>query len=53
MAFSSRTVFYSVTANGSEYSFNELVNGMSSYADGNIYYVYKIDAYGVPAVSFH
>ncbi len=52
MSFGMRTVFCSASLNGSEYYFQELENGMSSYG-GDTYYLYKIYSLGLPAVKVY
>lgn len=53
MIFGLRTVFCSSSLRGSEYYFKELENGMSSYGNGCVYYLYKINTRGLPAVSVY
>ena len=53
MSFGMRTVFCSASLKGSEYYFQELENGMSSYGDGDTYYLYKIFSRGLPAVKIY
>ncbi|HHW3954511.1 hypothetical protein [Raoultella planticola] len=53
MIFGMRTVFCSSTPKGSEYYFKELEEGMSSYGNGDIYFLYKINARGLPAVNVY
>ncbi|EOT3054243.1 hypothetical protein ACNDWL_004698, partial [Escherichia coli] len=52
MSFGMRTVFCSASLKGSEYYFQELENGMSSYG-GDTYYLYKIYSLGLPAVKIY
>ncbi|MEX0445191.1 hypothetical protein [Xenorhabdus sp. SGI246] len=51
--FGYRTVFCSSDLRGAQVYFKELENGMSKYSSSGIYYLYEINALGVPAVRIY
>ena len=53
MIFGLKTVFCSSKQNGSEYYFKELEEGISSYGNGDVYFLYKIYSRGLPAVKIY